>query len=124
MKKFSQNYSAVIYFPLHNQLFLPKLWGSSVMSSKETSLSAPASRPYDEVVAVSRPYFGPAAKRFVDRQIRNHLAKRPQQLSGQDLPLLLDWIRVAVAHVSDDRELITEYLDELASLTHKHTAVR
>jgi hypothetical protein len=71
---------------------------------------------YDEVVRVTHVYLGPAADRFIIRQVRNHLHKEPQDLSREDLSKLIDWIRVAVSFLTDDSELVEEYTDELQRL--------
>jgi hypothetical protein len=44
---------------------------------------------YQEVVMVTENYFGPAADRFVIRQIRNHLNIDPEQFREQDLAKLI-----------------------------------
>jgi hypothetical protein len=71
---------------------------------------------YDRVVAATHVYLGPAADRFIARQIENHLHKAPQELSQSDLLNLLDWIRAVVSLISDDGEVIEEYLAELRKL--------
>lgn len=78
---------------------------------------------YDQVVQVTHVYLGPAADRFLVRQVHNHLHKEPDELSREDLSKLIDWIRVAVSFLTDDSELVEEYTDELERLargdTHK-----
>lgn len=72
---------------------------------------------FDKVVDVTHVYLGPAADRFVIRQVRNHLHKEPEELSREDLAKLIDWIRVAVSFLTDDSELVEEYTTELERLT-------
>jgi hypothetical protein len=72
---------------------------------------------YDKVVQITHVYLGPAADRFIIRQVRNHLHKEPEALSPKDLSKLIDWIRVAVSFLTDDSELVEEYTDELMRLT-------
>jgi len=72
---------------------------------------------YDKVVQITHVYLGPAADRFIIRQVRNHLHKEPEALSREDLSKLIDWIRVAVSFLTDDSELVEEYTDELERLT-------
>ncbi len=74
---------------------------------------------YDKVVRVTHVYLGPAADRFIIRQVQNHLHKQPDDLSVADLGKLVDWIRVAVSLLTDDSELVEEYIDELTKLTHE-----
>lgn len=77
---------------------------------------------FHDVVNVTHVYLGPAADRFIIRQIRNHLGKMPEELEPDDLIRLIDWIRVAVSFLTDDSELITEYIDELSKLAGDATA--
>ena len=74
-------------------------------------------QPYDEVLDITTEYLGPAAKRFVDRQILSHLDKTPLNLSPEDMPVLVDWIKVSVALLTDDRKLVNKYIDQLLTLT-------
>ena len=40
---------------------------------------------YSDVVDITYDYLGPAADRFVTRQIRSHLGKAPEELKKRDL---------------------------------------
>lgn len=71
---------------------------------------------YDKVVRITNVYLGPAADRFIARQVQNHLHKPPQELSQGDLLQLIDWIRVAVSLLTDDSEIIEEYAQQLQRL--------
>lgn len=71
---------------------------------------------YNEVVRITRVYLGPAAERFIGRQVENHLHKPPEQLSRADLAGLIDWIKVAVSLLTEDNEIIEEYAAELQKL--------
>jgi len=68
---------------------------------------------YERVVHITHIYLGPAADRFIDRQIQNHLQKPPTELAVGDLAVLSDWIRVAVAMLTDDAEIVEEYIRQL-----------
>jgi hypothetical protein len=72
---------------------------------------------YEAVVSVTHTYLGPAADRFVVRQIRNHLGKDPTELQKQDLIGLIDWIRLAMTLLSGDEELMCKYAADLYDLT-------
>ncbi len=74
---------------------------------------------YDDVVAITYDYLGPAADRFVVRQIRNHLGKDPAQLRQEDLRQLIDWIQLAMRLISDNAEVVDHYITDLESLTRK-----
>lgn len=72
---------------------------------------------YTRVVDVAADYLGPAAQRFIDRQIQNHVGKEdPKTLTLTDLPVLIDWVRVSVAFLTEDRELIDELTHRLRTL--------
>ena len=79
--------------------------------SKRTSLSL-----YEQVVQVTHVYLGPAADRFIARQVENHLHKSPAELSPDDLSSLIDWIRVVVSLLTENSEIIEEYAGELQKL--------
>ena len=74
---------------------------------------------YASVVKITEDYLGPAAKRFVDRQITNHLGKDPELLAVKDLPVLIDWSKVAVALLTEDTRLIEEFGARLRRLSVK-----
>lgn len=76
---------------------------------------------YDQVVRVTHVYLGPAADRFIDRQVENHLHKSPEQLSEADLASLIDWIQVVVSLITDNDEIIQEYTAELRKLARGNT---
>jgi siroheme synthase len=79
---------------------------------------------YDDVVRVTYQYLGPAADRFVVRQIRNHLQKNPEELRRKDLRQLIDWIQLAMRLISNDAEVIDRYITELEALAqHKHAVL-
>lgn len=71
---------------------------------------------YDEVVRVTQVYLGPAANRFISRQVENHLHKPAEQLTKDDLLSLVDWIKVVVGLLTDDSVIIEEYVAELRKL--------
>ncbi|CAN5367715.1 hypothetical protein BH09PAT4_BH09PAT4_05440 [soil metagenome] len=71
---------------------------------------------YEEVVRISRVYLGPAAERFIDRQIKNHLDKQPENLQANDIHKLIDWIRLAVSFLTEDGDLVEEYVHQLKQI--------
>lgn len=72
---------------------------------------------YDRVVDVTQVYLGPAADRFISRQVRNRLHKDPLKLSDTDLAGLIDWIKIAMGFLTEDRSLIEAYIKDLKALT-------
>jgi hypothetical protein len=71
---------------------------------------------FEEVVSTTYKYLGPAADRFVARQVSNHLEKSPKQLQKQDLANLIIWLKVSMAHLSEDTKMVQKYTTELKSL--------
>lgn len=75
---------------------------------------------YVQVVEITNVYLGPAADRFIARQVQNHLHKEPSELSEHDLLKLIDWVRVAVSFITEDTVIVEEYITRLRSLTEQH----
>ncbi|MGD0284227.1 MAG: hypothetical protein ABSB12_01335 [Candidatus Saccharimonadales bacterium] len=71
---------------------------------------------YLKVVHITDHYLGPAADRFIRRQIENHLNKHPEELVQKDLKELINWIEVSMTILTDDHKMIREYLAKLQSL--------
>ncbi len=76
------------------------------------------------VIAVSQDYLGPAAERFIDRQITTHLQKKPELLDAQDLKKLIDWIKLAFALLTQETKIVDEYIERLAALAKQHASSR
>lgn len=72
---------------------------------------------YQQIVQVTHVYLGPAADRFIARQVEHHLHKAPEDLTKTDLLSLIDWIRVVVSLLTDDADIVEEYTNELRKLT-------
>ncbi len=71
---------------------------------------------YHQVVSITEEYLGPAAPRFVARQIASHFNKSPEELSIEDLPKLIEWSRVTLGLLTEDHQLINQYADKLSRL--------
>lgn len=50
---------------------------------------------YDDVVKIAKLYLGPAAERFVTRQVSSHLNKAVTELTAGDLEELAKWCFVS-----------------------------
>lgn len=74
---------------------------------------------YKRIVRITHEYLGPAADRFIDRQVRNHLHKDPETITEKDLLKLTDWIKLAVSLLTDDMKVIDEYIGQLEHLAHE-----
>jgi hypothetical protein len=71
---------------------------------------------YANIVKVVELYLGPAAPRFVERQINSHLNKAPEEVTSEDIAQLVEWIRVSLALLTDDRATIDECARKLIQL--------
>ena len=71
---------------------------------------------YDEVVRITNVYLGPAADRFISRQVQNHLNKEPVNLTRDDLSNLIVWIKVSVSLLTEDTGIVDEYISKLNDL--------
>jgi hypothetical protein len=67
----------------------------------------------DQILEVSQDYLGPAADRFVERQITTHLKKKPDKITRQDLYKLIDWIKLSFALLTNDARMIDQYVKRL-----------
>ena len=74
---------------------------------------------YDQVVDVAADFLGPAAERFIDRQISNHLDKSPEQLTRADILPLTDWVQIAVSLITEDHSIVEEFTSRLSALSKK-----
>ncbi|HEX5797272.1 MAG TPA: hypothetical protein VFX86_02685 [Candidatus Saccharimonadales bacterium] len=72
---------------------------------------------YDQIIEITKDYLGPAAKRFIDRQITSHLDKAPEDLKPSDMPKLIIWIEAVISLLTNDEKIIAEYIDNLKSLS-------
>ncbi len=68
---------------------------------------------YDQAVRITYAYLGPAASRFINRQVRNHLHKAPEDMTTKDLVRLIDWIRLAMSLLTDNSQIVEEYIGQL-----------
>jgi hypothetical protein len=74
---------------------------------------------YKELCKVSVEYFGPATDRFLTAQIKHHLHKEPSELKRTDIPELVDWLALTLAHVTSDTEQIKQYIDRVRKLSRR-----
>lgn len=71
---------------------------------------------YEELVAITHTYLGPATERFINRQVHSHLNKAAEDITAADLRKLLDWIRIAVSLLTADSAIVEEYMRKLQEL--------
>ena len=72
---------------------------------------------YHQVVELTAEIVGPAAERFVSRQIEHHLRKKPEELKRSDIVKLVDWIKLSMSMLTDDRDLVDKYGKNLLQLS-------
>ena len=63
---------------------------------------------YEKVLEITQDYLGPAAGRFIDRQIRSYLRKPPQELDRSDIPVLAIGIRSGLMVLTRDEKMVQE----------------
>jgi hypothetical protein len=71
---------------------------------------------FESVVGVTEPYLGPAARRFIVRQVAFHLNKPPETLEAADIPQLVEWTKATLALLTEDKELVDGYARQLMRL--------
>lgn len=73
----------------------------------------------DDIIGIARTYLGPAADRFIKRQVSFHLKKKPEQLTPKDIPELAEWIKVSLALLTEDRSMVDKCESEILALAKK-----
>lgn len=71
---------------------------------------------FEKVVAITEDYLGPAAPRFVTRQISFHLGKTPEELVDSDIPKLAEWTKATLALLTDDKNLVKDFSTKILEL--------
>jgi hypothetical protein len=71
---------------------------------------------YTQAVDITSDYLGPAAERFIARQINFHLNIEPEKLSKADLPRLAEWVKVSIAVLTEDKAMVEEFGKRIAGI--------
>ncbi len=79
---------------------------------------APPKNIYKKVVDTSVEYLGPAAERFIRRQISTHLSKRPEDITAKDIPELTSWVKLTFALLTENQELVDAFAQDLGDISH------
>lgn len=79
---------------------------------------------YKNVISVTADYLGPAAERFMERQIENHLGKMPQDLKPHDLAKLISWSRLAMALLTTNNDVVDEFAERLTQLSQPSSKIQ
>lgn len=73
----------------------------------------------ERVIEVTTEYLGPAARRFVQRQVKVHFNKPVDQLTVEDIPPLADWSKLALSLLTSDQSTVDKFQKELLDLSKK-----
>ena len=71
---------------------------------------------YQQAILITKDYLGPAAERFIDRQITFHLQKKPELLAKKDIPQLAEWVKVSIAILTEDKQMVDEFSKRILKL--------
>jgi hypothetical protein len=71
---------------------------------------------YQQAVEITKDYLGPAAERFISRQIIFHLQKDPEDLSKKDIPQLAEWVKVSISILTEDKKMVDDFTKRILKL--------
>lgn len=71
---------------------------------------------YDKIIEITSDYLGPAANRFVNRQISSHLHKSPEELGRSDVHKLAIRIRSGLVVLTRDEQAVNEAYQRIMAL--------
>lgn len=71
---------------------------------------------YQHIVDITKDYLGPAANRFVDRQIHTHLHKSPKEITKDDIQNLAIRIRSGLVVLTEDQTIVDEAFKRIISV--------
>lgn len=71
---------------------------------------------YQQALVITRDYLGPAAERFLSRQINFHLQKEPELLTKRDIPQLAEWVKVSIAILTEDKSMVDSFTKRILKL--------
>jgi hypothetical protein len=72
---------------------------------------------YQQALDITKDYLGPAAERFINRQITFHLQKDPQLLAKKDIPQLAEWVKVSIAILTEDKKMVDDFTKRILKLS-------
>lgn len=71
---------------------------------------------YEQIVHITEEYLGPAAKRFINRQIEFHLEKKPTEVTPQDITKLAEWGKVSLGLLTEDKNMVDDFEHKMMAL--------
>lgn len=82
-------------------------------------MNAVAKNYYEQVLLVTQEFLGPAAERFINRQIEFHLDKPPEVITKDDVFTLRDSVKVALGLLINDQTVVKQVVDRFNSIVKK-----
>jgi len=77
---------------------------------------------YSQLIVVGEKYLGPAAERFMQRQIDFHLGKDPRNLTAGDVDKLADSVKIALGVLTHDKAMVNSAVREIKAVAAKGQA--
>lgn len=74
---------------------------------------------YDKIIKIIEDYLGPAADRFVNRQVTLHIKKNPHDLQKDDVQMLAIRIRSGMLVLTHDETVVEEAFRRLTAVADK-----
>jgi hypothetical protein len=71
---------------------------------------------FNRIVTITEEYLGPTSHRFISRQIGAHLNKPPEDITPDDIPTLVEWVKLTLALVTEDKHIVEDYASKLTKL--------
>lgn len=71
---------------------------------------------FENIVNITEQYLGPAARRFIVRQVAFHLGKAPEELDAKDIPELVEWTKATLALLTEDKYMVNDYAQKISQL--------
>jgi hypothetical protein len=71
---------------------------------------------YERVSHIAEDYFGPAAPRYIERLISARFHKPAAELQPDDMPELIEWVRLSVAVLTEKERVIDDLTERLSAL--------
>ena len=71
---------------------------------------------HNSIADVLTEYLGPTAERFLDRQINFHLSKPPDELQKADIPVLVNWLKISMGILTENKGAIAECIRRIEAL--------
>ena len=72
---------------------------------------------YNGLVDATKEYLGPAAERFINRQISFHLEKNPEDITQEDTLRLSEWIQTALSLITNDKKMVANAAKRIREIT-------